>query len=64
MCENGILCTRMRTLTSPSGEPACDLLPFTHPFVDPVITATLSARTQFPFALLLLVLAERGTEEQ
>lgn len=38
-------------------------LPFTHPFVDPVITATFPARVQLLSAVLLLILAER-TEEQ
>lgn len=39
-------------------------LPFTHPFVGPVTTATLSASTPLLPALLLCMLTEREAKEQ
>lgn len=66
MCEKAIdyrARSGMGTLTSCGGN-ASEGFPFVHPFVDPVITATFSTGAQLLSALLLLVLAERGTKDQ
>lgn len=63
MCEKDIPCSGMGILTFPGHQLARDS-PFTHPFVDPVITATFSARSQLQISLLLLIFAERGAKEQ
>lgn len=63
MCEKDIPCSGVGILTSSGHQLARDS-PSTHPFVDPVITATFSARAPLQISLLSLIFAERGAKEQ